>query len=135
MNTTEILKNLIERLYSESLKNGLNFNISIYDTAGKNYLTADDGTFLGSFSNQYDSKSIFNSYSLYGSKYSALSPINPYTATPPKIFINDGYFGKLTTNKYLADAKPTDVFLFYVLNKMNLLDLKLDDFIELTSRI
>lgn len=151
MNTRDIIKELVEKLYSKSLNNGLNFHISQYDTSGKHYLTADDGTFLGNFSNKYDGKSIFNKYSPYGSRYSATSifnpygnygskyaaqsPINKYTATPPKIFINGKYFGRLTANKYVPDAKPTDVFLFYVLHKMNLLDERLDDLMEFISRI
>jgi hypothetical protein len=151
MSSKEIIKNLIERLYNESLRSGINLHISQYDTSGNNYLEAEDGTYLGNFSNRYDQKSIFNKYgnygsrysqtsifnpySQYGSKYSPLSPVNPYTTTPPKIFINGNYYGKLTINKYIPDAKPTDVFLFYVLNKMNLLDEKLDDLIDLISRM
>ncbi len=151
MSTKEIIKDLIESLYAESLRRGLNFNISKYDTSGTSYLEAEDGTFLGNFSNKYDPKSmfnnysnygsrysstsIFNPYSNYGSKYSSLSPINPYTSTPPKIFINGSYFGRLTINKYVSDAQPTDVFLFYVLDRIDLLDEKLDDLIELISRI
>lgn len=151
MNTREILKNLIEKLYSESLTNGLNFNMSPYDSGGTNYLIADDGTFLGNFSNQYDPNSIFNSYGPYGSRYSSTcifnryspyggrysiqSPINPYTTTPPKIFINNQYFGRLTTNKYISEAKAPDIFLFYILNKLNLLDQKLNDLVEFISEI
>ncbi len=151
MSTRDIIKELIEKLYSESLRSGLNFHISQYDISGNNYLEAEDGTFLGNFSNKYDTNSIFNKYGIYGSKYSAtsifnpysqygskyspLSPVNRYTSTPPKIFINGNYYGRLSSNKYVSGAKPTDVFLFYVLNKMNLLDEKLDDLIDLISRM
>lgn len=151
MSTQEIIKDLIQRLYNESIRHGFNFHISRYDTSDDNYLEADDGTFLGSLSgrytpnsifnrygnygSRYSSASIFNKYSQYGSKYSALSPFNRYTSTPPKIFIGNTYFGKLTANKYVPDAKPVDVFIFYVMNQMGLLDERMDDFIELVSRL
>jgi len=151
MSTREIIKELIQRLYSESIRSGLNFHISPYDLSGNNYLVAEDGTFLGNLSGKYDNKSIFNpyspfgsrysvtsifnQYSQYGNRYSIQSPFNRYTVTPPKIFIGGRYFGRLTANKYVVDAKSVDVFLFYVLNQLGLLDERLDDLIELISRI
>ena len=41
-------------------------------------LYADDGTFLGCYSNEYDPNSINNPYGQYGSEYSPDSVNNPY---------------------------------------------------------
>ena len=151
MNTQEILKSLITKLYNESLRNGLHFRLNQYQNGGNNYLQAHDGKFLGYLSNKYDinsifnpygvygskysATSIFNAYGQYGSKYSALSPFNKYTATAPIIYINGQVFGRLSANKYVPNAKQTDIFLFYVFNQMNLLEERLDDLIELISRM
>ncbi len=144
--TQEIIKQIIQKLYRESMSR-FNFHINQYGDNG--HLEAEDGTFLGKFSNKYDSESIFNQYGNYGSKYSAtsifnqygnygskysaLSPVNLYTATPPKVFWNGQYIGRLTVNKYVAGALPTDLFLFYVMYHMGVLDDRLDDFIDLIS--
>jgi hypothetical protein len=151
MSTRDLIKDLIQRLYDESIRNGYSFTISQYDTSGQNRLSAEDGTFLGTLGSKYDNQSIFNSYgpygskysatsifnqySPYGSKYSAQSPVNRFASTPPQVFISGNYFGRLTANKYIHDAVPVDVFLFYVLSQMGLLDEKLDDLIDLISRI
>jgi hypothetical protein len=151
MSTRAIIKELIQRLYDESIRNGFNFQVSEYDSSGRNYFVAEDGTFLGTLSGVYDARSIFNRFGSYGSKYSTTSIFNPFSqygskyspqspvsrfaATPPKIFINNQYFGRLTANKFAPDAKPVDVFLFYVLQQMGLLDDRMDDLIELISRI
>ena len=129
--TEQILKELIQRLYRESMTR---FNFQINQYADNGYLEADDGTFLGKLSNKYDSESIFNKYGNYGSKYSAQSPINPYTTTPPKVYLGGQFTGYLTTNKYLANSIPVDLFLFYVMNQMGSLDDRLDDFLDLISR-
>lgn len=144
--TEQILKELIQRLYRESISR-FNFQVNPYGDNG--HLEADDGTFLGKISNKYDAESIFNQYgtygskysatsvfnkySVYGSKYSALSPTNPYTATGPKVFLGGQYAGHLTMNKYIAGALPTDLFMFYVMHQMGVLEERLDDFIELIS--
>ena len=151
MNTEQILKSLIARLYNESVQDGLQFQLNKYQTGGDSYLQAHDGQFLGYLSSQYDSNSlfnqygpygskysptsIFNQYAQYGSKYSALSPFNKYTATPPTIYINGREFGKLTANKYIAGARQTDAFLFYTFNQMDLIDNRLDDLAEFISRM
>lgn len=67
-------------------------------------IVANDGTYLGRISNQYDGDSVLNKYGRFGSEYSAtsiwnkygqyggeyssLSPFNKYTSTPPVIIIN-----------------------------------------------
>ena len=126
------------------------FNFQVNPYAENGHLEADDGTFLGKFSNKYDSESIFNKYGNYGSKYSntsifnkygnygskysAQSPVNPYTATSPKVYWSGQYVGRLTTNRYVAGALPTDLFLFHVMHQMGVLDDRMDDFLDLISR-
>ncbi len=41
-------------------------------------IIADDGTFLGSFENEYSTKSIYNQYGNYGSPYNSNSIMNKY---------------------------------------------------------
>jgi hypothetical protein len=83
-------------------------------------IVADDGTYLGKISNQYDSDSILNEYGSYGSqyssnsiwneygsyggKYSSSSPFNEYSSSPPNIIKNGQIIGYLTTNQYLGSA-------------------------------
>ena len=75
----------------------------------------EDGEYLGSIANQYNSDSIFNEYGTYGSKYRSDSiwneygkngseyrtntAFNPYTSNPPKIIKNRKIIGYLTVNK------------------------------------
>ena len=78
-------------------------------------------TFLGCFCGQYETGSLFNQYSQYGSKYSATSIFNHYSdygslysaysacsayaADPPVIVTRGGEFvGRLTLNRYAAGA-------------------------------
>lgn len=65
-------------------------------------IVAQDGTFLGRITNEYDSdsvlneygdygskysdKSIWNEYGEYGGRYSEKSPFNKYASKPPVIF-------------------------------------------------
>jgi hypothetical protein len=87
----------------------------------------------GNYGSKYSNKSIFNKYGNYGSKYSQQSATNPYTNTPPKVFLNGRFVGYLTMNKYLNNALPTDLFIFYLMMKFNLLNDHLDNFIDLIS--
>ena len=81
------------------------------------YIMANDGTFLGTFENEYSQKSIynrygsygspysstsiFNKYSSYGSDYSQYSPFNNYASNAPYLMDKNGnYYGCLSTNKY-----------------------------------
>lgn len=77
-----------------------------------------DGTYLGKVTSSYDSDSIFNNYSTfgssyssksvwndygpYGSEYSSKSARNSYASQPPILVKNRQLIGYLTTN----DAKP-----------------------------
>jgi hypothetical protein len=82
-------------------------------------IIAGDGTFLGSFENEYSSNSIFNEYGNYGSKYSStsifnkygnygsdysnLSPFNSYASNPPGIYDRRGnFYGTLSINRYAS---------------------------------
>ncbi len=112
---------LIRNLYAQSEQVG---PYSQY----KNYLVSSDGTFLGKLSsNKYDALSIFNEYgrfgstysnlcifneySKYGSKYSSQSPFNEYASNPPKIYLDNKYYGLLTINEYQPQAVNTHEFL------------------------
>ncbi|MBQ3824880.1 MAG: hypothetical protein II811_01955 [Spirochaetaceae bacterium] len=81
------------------------------------HIVADDGTFLGTFENEYaansiyneygsygspySAKSIMNRYSNYGSEYSNLSPSNKYAQSAPWIVDRYGNtYGRLSLNKY-----------------------------------
>ena len=80
-------------------------------------LVADDGTFLGTFENEYapqsiynqygtygspySTGSIFNKYGTYGSDYSQYSPFNQYAQNAPWLMYRNGnYYGRLSTNRY-----------------------------------
>ena len=83
-------------------------------------IIAEDGTFLGTLDDHYDSESIYNDYSDhgsdycsdciwneysdYGSDYSSESPFNEYASDPP-ILIKDGeVVGTLTIDPYDYDG-------------------------------
>ena len=80
-------------------------------------IVAEDGTFLGTFENEYsknsiynmygtygspyNANSIFNQYGNYGSNYSIYSPFNKYSNNGPWLVDKKGnYYGRLSTNKY-----------------------------------
>ena len=80
-------------------------------------IVAEDGTFLGTFENEYsknsiynmygtygspyNANSIFNQYGNYGSDYSIYSPFNKYSNNGPWLVDKKGnYYGRLSTNKY-----------------------------------
>jgi len=106
-------------------------NIDISSFMG-GIVIADDGTYLGTISNKYDSDSIANKYGDYGSKYSSdsimnkygdygskysiYSPFNKYTSTPPKIYLNEKFIGYLTINNYLT-PNVDPVILIAILTK------------------
>ena len=69
----------------------------------ESFLIASDGQFLGKLSlNRYDIDST------YGSPYSSLSPYNPYTSTPPTIYLRGQRVGFLSKNKYLFGSIDPD---------------------------
>lgn len=80
-------------------------------------IVAEDGTFLGTFENEYASnsiynqygnygsphgaKSIFNKFSNYGSDYSQYSPFNQYATKAPGLYDKRGnFYGMLSVNRY-----------------------------------
>ena len=82
-------------------------------------IVADDGTFLGTFENEYSTNSIYNQYGNYGSPYSTnsimnqygnygsdysdYSPFNKYANHAPWIVDRYGNsYGRLSVNKYAS---------------------------------
>ena len=80
-------------------------------------IIASDGTFLGTFENEYSSNSIynqygrygspynansiFNKYGTYGSDYSDKSPFNQYANNAPGLYDRQGnFYGTLSINRY-----------------------------------
>lgn len=124
MKAQDLVKGIIEQLYRDS---SAKYNF-LFPAGARIEILAQDGQFLGSAANVYNTDSLFNIYGLYGSKYSAtsifnpygnygsqyaqLSPFNRYTQTPPKIYVNGIEKALLTMNKHLPDAIPVDAFLF-----------------------
>ena len=94
------------------------FAVSLYaQNLGELRIIAEDGTFLGSFENEYSSNSIYNEYGNYGSKYSSTSifnkygnygsdysnksPFNSYASNPPGLYDRRGnFYGTLSINRY-----------------------------------
>lgn len=53
------------------------------------------------YGSQYSPTSVNNPYSIYGSPYSVLSANNPYTLSAPRLYAADGtYLGRLSANPY-----------------------------------
>jgi hypothetical protein len=119
--TKELLEKILADLYAKQASVGTPY--------GDSYLTAQDGQFLGKitdnqydkdsilneygpYGSQYSTTSIFNEYSLYGSPYGQYSVNNPYCSTPPKLVINGTLLGFVTKNQYVANAIPTEGFLY-----------------------
>ena len=86
-----------------------------YELAGAKII-ADDGTYLGTLSEKYNSDSIYNEHSVhgsthssssiwnahsdYGSEYSSQSAFNNQAANPPVLLKNGKVVGKITTDPY-----------------------------------
>lgn len=125
--TKEVLEQILAELYADQAKNAKPQNGS--------YLVAEDGQFLGKitdnpfdtdsilnqyspYGSPYSSTSIFNPYSPYGSEYGAFSINNPYCGSPPKLFINGKIIGHVTTNRYLHDRIAPEAFIFALKNDL-----------------
>ena len=83
-------------------------------------IIAEDGTFLGTLGDSYesdsiyneygdhgstyDSDSIWNEYSDYGNEYSSQSPFNDYASDPPVLLKDGEVVGKLTTDPWEYDG-------------------------------
>ncbi len=84
----------------------------------ESFLVANDGQYLGKLSlnkfivdsisndfglygSKFSATSIKNQFSTYGSPYSSLSPFNPYTSTPPSIYLRGRKVGVLSVNNFL----------------------------------
>jgi hypothetical protein len=84
------------------------------------FVVADDGTFLGTLSNQrspdsilneygthgspYGVQSIWNQYATYGRPDSPISPFNPSASSPPILIKGGNVIAVLTVNKALRGA-------------------------------
>lgn len=130
--TKALLEKLVTDLYSAATTNDAeqsHFNSG-------SYLRADDEQFLGKItSNAYDtdsilnqygpygslysSTSIFNQYCPYGGQYGRFSPENPYTSTPPTLFINGKEIGKVSTNSFVTNRIPFEAFLHSIRNDIH----------------
>ncbi len=94
-------------------------NVLSATSLGELIIVAEDGTFLGTFENQYSQKSIYNQYGNYGSKYNAnsifnkygdygsdyseYSPFNRYASKAPWLMDRYGnYYGRLSVNQYAS---------------------------------
>lgn len=103
-------------------------DISSRRARGESFLEASDGQYLGKlclnefdtesilnrygqYGSQFSTTSIINSFSVYGSPYSALSPNNPFTTTPPKIYLRGQLWGLLTVNGFLYGPKISPIEL------------------------
>ena len=72
---------------------------------GESFILASDGQFLGRLClNIYDPESVSNIYGLYGNPYSSLSHFNPYTTTPPSIYLRGMKVGVLSINNFLMGS-------------------------------
>jgi len=120
---TEVFLYAIQNDINNLLKGRLPKNeIQVRQEKQESFIIANDKTYLGNLiPNQFDQKSIFNTYgpygsefsqtsifnkfSPYGSEFSALSPFNQFSQTPPKIYLNGKLYGHLTVNKFVAGNK------------------------------
>jgi hypothetical protein len=93
-------------------------SVSLYAiTLAELRIIAEDGTFLGTFENEYSSNSIYNKYGTYGSPYasksilnqygeygsdySGKSPFNAYASDAPGLYDRNGnFYGTLSVNRY-----------------------------------
>lgn len=67
------------------------------------------------FGSAYSSTSIRNAYSEFGSRYSQYSACNPYASDPPVVVDGDGnYYGRLTLNRYRSDVFKGDEVLAWL---------------------
>ena len=82
-------------------------------------IIASDGTFLGTFENEYSQNCIYNKYGKYGSKYNSncilnkydkygddysnTSPFNRYANAAPGLYDRNGsFYGTLSINRYAS---------------------------------
>ena len=64
--------------------------------------------YYGLFGIIYSYSSFINHYLTYVYHYSSLSPYNPYTSTPPTIYLRGQRVGFLSKNKYLFGSIDPD---------------------------
>lgn len=127
--TKALLEKLVTDLYGVAATGDANQS----NLSAGSYLQAEDKQFLGKITtNAYDTESILNQYGPYGSLYSGTSIFNrycpyggqygrfsaenPYTTTPPTLFIDGREVGKVSTNSFVANRIPFEAFLHSIRN-------------------
>ena len=125
--TKELLVQILAELYQKQA--------ATHSPTGTSYLEAQNDQFLGKivpnrydrnsilneygpFGSRYSATSIFNQYSDYGSQYGQNSVNNPYCSTPPRLIINGRLLGFVTLNQHVANAIPTEAFLYTLRNDL-----------------
>ena len=128
-----ILERMLAELYSKA-DNDLKHSAKEVDS----YLMAADEQFLGSirvdkndtesilnqygpYGSTYSPTSVFNDYCPYGGQYGRFSPQNPYTGTPPKLFIRGKFRGNVSTNTFVSDFISWDTFVYLLRNDLRAL--------------
>ena len=123
--TKELLEQILSQLYQKQARKHV--------LEEKSYLIAQDNQFLGKitsdpydrnsvlneygpYGSEYSPTSIFNEYSQYGSEYGAYSINNPYCSSPPKLFIQGRFLGRVSVNQYITNRIPTGSFLYTLKN-------------------
>lgn len=125
----QLLESLLASLYSaEAGGKGLH--------AGKSYLVAGDGQYLGRLTtNSYDKDSILNIYGPYGSQYSPTSVFNkfcPYGGsygqwsaenqfcqTPPSLFVNGAKICSVSENQWISNRISFNQFVDVLKNRLD----------------
>lgn len=111
--------------------------LTIRIARGDSFLLASDGEYIGKlctnrydlesvcnnygiYGSRYGVKSIWNQYGRYGSQYSTASPNNPYSLSPPIIFLRGIQYGYLTCNKSKLGTKvnPSNLQQWMIQNRL-----------------
>jgi hypothetical protein len=125
--TEDVLKKLLSDLYSQAADQGAGA------VARDSYLRAADQQYLGRitaniydqdsilnaygpYGSQYSGTSIFNQYCPYGGLYGQFSPENPYSTTPPALFLHGRRVGVVSANEYVQDRIPYSSFIHSLKN-------------------
>jgi|SRR5271163_4826046 len=125
--TEDVLKKLLSDLYDRAAQDGAGTvpRDSYLVAADKQYLGKiadnqfDQDSILkqyGPYGSQYSGTSIFNQYCPYGGAYGQFSPENPYTTTPPSLYLNGKLVGLVTVNEYIQNRIPFSSFIFSLKN-------------------
>jgi len=121
--TEDVLKKLLSDLYDRAAQEGAGSaprNDSYLEAADRQYLGKitdneyDQNSILneyGPYGSPYSGTSIFNQYCPYGGQYGQFSPENPYSTTPPSLYLRGRLVGVVSANEYVANRIPFVTFL------------------------